>query len=240
MAEVFISYSKSARRETEALADYLAGEGFSVWWDAALVSGESFRSVILRELDAAKAVIVIWTPASIESAWVISEAERAAEAGKLITLRTPDIPLQRIPMPFGVRHTELVDNRAAVLAAVKSCGARPRQPSASAPRPVAAAVAESGSVAGGTPASWSDLGQAAGWIVGVAAALIGVVVLINSFNAGDPKERLRGFSDSKVFTGPSPGSGGEREGVEAERGAGAAPQMDAMPPPGAGGGGPTN
>jgi hypothetical protein len=169
---------------------------------------------------------------------VISEAERAADDGKLITLRTPDIPLQRIPMPFGVRHTELVDNRAAVLAAVRSCGARARKPAAGVPPPVSAAAMESGSSAGGSPASWGDLGQAAGWIVAVAAALVGGIVLINGWSGSDPKERLRGFSDSKAFPGSSPEAGSVREGVEAEWGR-AAPGMDAVPSPSAGGG-PTN
>lgn len=235
MADVFISYAKTARSETEGLATYLEGEGYSVWWDAALVSGDSFRSVILKELDAAKAVIVIWTPASVESAWVISEAERAAEAGKLITLRTRDVPVQRIPMPFGVRHTELVDNRAAVLAALRSMGvAASGRPGNPAPRAAAAHSAEPAS------ASWSDLGQAAGWIAAVAAALVGVVVLINSFSASDPNARLRGPSDSKVFTGPSPGAGSSEWSVEAEEKAGRAPQMDGLPPPSSGVEGPTN
>jgi hypothetical protein len=241
MADVFISYAKTARPQTEGLAIFLAGEGYSVWWDAALLSGDSFRSVILKELDAAKVVIVIWTPASVQSEWVISEAERAAAAGKLITLRTRDIPIQSIPMPFGVRHTELVDNRAAVLAALQRDGVRPSNATASPARAAPVAAADSGGSGGGAPASWSDLGQAAGWIAAVAAALVGVVVLINNFNASEPKERLRGFSDWKVFTGASPGPGGETWGVESERGTGGpAPQMDALPPPGAGGGGPTN
>lgn len=240
MADVFISYSKTARSETEGLATYLARGGYSVWWDAALLSGDSYRSVILKELDAAKAVIVIWTPASVQSEWVISEAERAAHSGKLITLRTRDLPVQRIPMPFGVRHTELVDSRAAVLAALQRDGVRPSK-APTAPTPVSpVGAAEIAGAGVGAPASWGDLAQAAGWIAAVAAALVGVVVLINSFNAGDPKERLRGFSDSKVFTGSSPGVGGAREGVEAEWGANsAAPAMDGVPPSGSAGG-PTN
>jgi hypothetical protein len=242
MADVFISYAKTARPQTEGLAIFLAGEGYSVWWDAALLSGDSFRSVILKELDAAKAVIVIWTPASVQSEWVISEAERAAAAGKLITLRTRDIPIQSIPMPFGVRHTELVDNRAAVLAALQRDGVRPSKVTASPARAAPVAAADIGGSGGGAPASWSDLGKAAGAIAAVAAALIGGVVLINSFNSSDPRERL--FSKYRVFTDPlfrTPSPGGEREGVEAEWGTNrAAPQMDAIPPSSSGGEGPTN
>lgn len=244
MADVFISYAKAARAVTEELATYLAGEGYSVWWDGALVPGDSFRSVILRELDASKAVIVIWTQASVESAWVISEAERAASAGKLITLRTRDVPVQGIPMPFGVRHMELADNREAVLAALGTSGVSPSGRGAGTAR--AAPVAErfdrdaNGTAHG--PASWSDLGRAAVWVAAVAAALVGVVVLINNSNnsgGGDPNADARRFSGNKVFTAPAPGAGGGGWGVDAEERVGRLPAMDALPH-GAGGEGPTN
>lgn len=244
MADVFISYAKTARAVTERLATILAGEGYSVWWDAALVSGDSYRSVILKELDAARAVIVVWTQASVESAWVISEAERAADAGKLITLRTRDVSVQRIPMPFGVRHTDLVDNSAAVLAALGSMGVRPSGAKGTAAAQGAAAARSSSGVAHGaqgTPVSWGDLGQATVWIGAVAVALVGVIVLINSFSGGESNEAVRRFSGSKVFTGSSPGvgGGGGDWSVEAEERAGRLPQMDA-PPATPSSGGPTN
>jgi hypothetical protein len=50
MADVFISYSKASRTETEQLATELQGKGFSVWWDASLVAGDNFGDVILSEL----------------------------------------------------------------------------------------------------------------------------------------------------------------------------------------------
>lgn len=242
MADVFISYAKTARPATEGLAAYLADQGYSVWWDAALVSGDSYRSVILRELDTAKAVIVIWTPTSVESAWVISEAERATEAGKLITLRTRDVPVQRIPMPFGVRHTDLVDNRAAVLAAVGSLGVRPSGVTGAVAGAGVTAARSRSRAAGSmqaTPTRWGDLGQAAAWIAAVAAALVGVVMLINGTGADDPDAGARRISGSKVFTGPAPGAGGNDWSVEAEERAGRLPSMDA-PPTGSGGEGPTN
>ena len=50
---------------TRALADFLTAQGYSVWWDTNLTSGEVFREVIDRELAAADAVIVIWTAHSV-------------------------------------------------------------------------------------------------------------------------------------------------------------------------------
>lgn len=77
MADVFISYSSKDRALAEALARDIEAAGWSVWWDPEIRAGENYRDVILRELDAAKAVVVIWTKNSTKSEWVISEASRA-------------------------------------------------------------------------------------------------------------------------------------------------------------------
>jgi len=51
MADIFISYSKSSRSQTEQLAKELQAQGLTVWWDTSLVPGDSFRNVILSELE---------------------------------------------------------------------------------------------------------------------------------------------------------------------------------------------
>lgn len=119
MADIFISYSKQQPQPTRELADYLTSEGYSVWWDAHVTAGETFREIIDRELDAAGAVIVIWTPASIGSKWVLAEADHADQDRKLIPLRTKDVDVRYIPKPYSTYHTDVADNRAAVLAAVR-------------------------------------------------------------------------------------------------------------------------
>ena len=67
---IFISYSKADPEPTRGLADFLTAQGYSVWWDTNLTSGEVFREVIDRELAAADAAIVIWTAHSVASNWV--------------------------------------------------------------------------------------------------------------------------------------------------------------------------
>ena len=74
MADVFISYSKSHAVVTQRLARELEGLGLSVWWDTELVAGESYRLRIQQEINAARAAIVIWTPQSVQSEFVISES----------------------------------------------------------------------------------------------------------------------------------------------------------------------
>ena len=116
---IFISYSKADPEPTRALADFLTAQGYSVWWDTNLTSGEVFREVIDRELAAADAVIVIWSAHSVASNWVVSEADDAARRGKLITLRNSDLEPWRIPKPYNTYHADPVENRQAVLAAVR-------------------------------------------------------------------------------------------------------------------------
>jgi hypothetical protein len=117
--KIFISYSKNDPQPTRDVADFLKSKGYSVWWDTNLTAGEIFRDVIDRELDAADAVIVIWTPHSVASNWVLAEADHANRAKKLITLRTKDLDAWRIPKPYSTYHTDLFDNREAILAAVR-------------------------------------------------------------------------------------------------------------------------
>ena len=135
MADIFISYAKPDRTLSERLAQYLTSQGYTVWWDASLLSGENFRSVITRELAAAQFVIVIWTQASINSPWVLSEAEHARTQNKLLPVRVRTLNPNFIPLPFSILHTELVDERAKILAALASSQAQsssempPGQPS---------------------------------------------------------------------------------------------------------------
>ena len=76
MADIFISYAKPDWHLALTLSEYLKSEGWSVWWDKSLTSGEIFRDEIMRQLATAKAVIVIWTERSVKSDWVCAEAER--------------------------------------------------------------------------------------------------------------------------------------------------------------------
>jgi hypothetical protein len=128
MADIFISYSKASVDLTRALATELEAKGFSVWWDAGLVPGESFSDVIITELDKAHAAIVIWTKDSVKSQWVRSEARRAQERGVLIPTRAANLNPKEIPLPFDGLHTDLVSNRTAILAALGKLGVVPPPP----------------------------------------------------------------------------------------------------------------
>jgi signal recognition particle receptor subunit beta len=99
-ADIFISYSHSDRETVDALVNHLRRWGFSVWFDAGLVGGQQFRDVIDQRIDAAKAVVVLWTQSSIGSRYVRHEASRGSQKNKLICLYEPTLAINSIPGPF--------------------------------------------------------------------------------------------------------------------------------------------
>lgn len=122
MADIFISYSKPHRHLTEQLAKDLEAQGLSVWWDTELLAGESFRHRIQEELKSCRAAIVIWTPDSVASDYVLSEAERARLAKKLIQARTSDIDPHELPPPFDTSHVPLIDDRRSIYGGLARLG----------------------------------------------------------------------------------------------------------------------
>jgi hypothetical protein len=81
--DIFLSYARQDRATALLFAERLREHGFSVWWDASLHSGETFDEVIERNLRDAKAVVVLWSRASVASRWVRAEATLADRRNKL-------------------------------------------------------------------------------------------------------------------------------------------------------------
>ena len=73
------------------LSAFLEAEGWTVWWDKSLGAADLYRDEIMKQLAAARAVITIWSPNSIKSDWVRSEAGAAKREGKLIPVKTPEV-----------------------------------------------------------------------------------------------------------------------------------------------------
>ena len=87
MADIFISYARHDKALVAPLVAALEAEGWSVWWDRQIAPGQEFDREIAQELGVAKAVIVVWTPRSVESRWVRGEAREAADRGILLPVR---------------------------------------------------------------------------------------------------------------------------------------------------------
>lgn len=58
-------------------AEALEAQGFSVWWDVGLRTGEAYDEVTERALRTARSVVVLWSKKSVISRWVRAEATLA-------------------------------------------------------------------------------------------------------------------------------------------------------------------
>ena len=117
MADVFISHASADRDATGELAESLRTAGFTVWWDADLVSGQRYHDAVTNQLNTARAVVVVWTPSSVVSDWVYSEARRSNDQGKLVQVRTTEVSVDDLPAPFDAYHcAQLVDTAGIVRA----------------------------------------------------------------------------------------------------------------------------
>ncbi len=107
MADIFVSYARVDRARVAPLVAALEAQGWSVWWDPAIVPGQEFDDLIAEEIDRAKAVIVVWTPASVASRWVRGEAREAADRGILVPVRLENA---RLPIDARAIHTTDLDD----------------------------------------------------------------------------------------------------------------------------------
>jgi adenylate cyclase len=106
MADVFVSYARSDKARVAPLVAAIEAKGWSVWWDPEITPGQEFDDQIEAEIDAAGAVLVVWTPDSVASRWVRGEAREAAERGILVPVRFEQA---RLPMDVRAIHTTDLD-----------------------------------------------------------------------------------------------------------------------------------
>jgi TIR domain len=84
LPDIFLSYGHNDVVTARRFAEGFGRAGFSVWWDATLHSGDSFDAAIEVALRGAKAVVVLWSPASVQSRWVRAEATLADRLNTLV------------------------------------------------------------------------------------------------------------------------------------------------------------
>ncbi|MHB1061442.1 MAG: toll/interleukin-1 receptor domain-containing protein [Thiobacillus sp.] len=105
--DLFLSYAREDRATAQQLAHALGEEGFSVWWDREIRGGSDFTEEIAAKLQAARRVIVLWSPKAVASSFVRDESARARDAGKLLPVRIEEVDL---PLGFGQLQTlDLID-----------------------------------------------------------------------------------------------------------------------------------
>src|SRR5258708_15637721 len=95
MSDIFISYARSTADQAQAVAEALRGLGYGVWRDDELPAHRAYSEVIEERLQAAKAVVVIWSAEAVKSEWVQSEADTARTDRKLVQLTVHGAKLPR-------------------------------------------------------------------------------------------------------------------------------------------------
>ncbi|HXQ16408.1 MAG TPA: SUMF1/EgtB/PvdO family nonheme iron enzyme [Caulobacteraceae bacterium] len=103
MVDVFISYKREERARCERIHEKLKALDLDVWFDVRLTAGKSFDREIEAAVKDAKAVVVLWSPASVESEWVREEAGVGKARGVLAAIRISPCDL---PFGFGTTHVE--------------------------------------------------------------------------------------------------------------------------------------
>jgi adenylate cyclase len=104
MADIFVSYSRTDKARVAPLVSALEAQGWSVWWDPEITPGDEFDALIGAELESARAVVVVWSPASVDSRWVKGEARDAADRGVLVPVR-----FENARLPIDVRAIHTID-----------------------------------------------------------------------------------------------------------------------------------
>ena len=84
MPDIFLSYNREDQATARRFAEAFEAQGFNVWWDVTLRSGEAYDQVTERALREAKAVVVLWSRKSVESRWVRAEATLAERNKTLV------------------------------------------------------------------------------------------------------------------------------------------------------------
>jgi TolB-like protein len=162
---VFLSYARADRTRVAKLAAALEAAQLDVWWDPTIEVGSTFANDIARELEAADVVVVAWSAASINSAWVLDEAAVGRDRGRLVP-----ILIDPVKPPLGFRQLQTINlsawrgrqtdpRLAAVVGAVQRIGAN-----AAAPPTVT------------SPRSRFHNSRTMLWILGLMAAAIGLGV----------------------------------------------------------------
>jgi TolB-like protein/Tfp pilus assembly protein PilF len=102
LSDIFLSYSREDQVTARRFAEAFGHEGFSVWWDTTLHSGDAYDKVTEQALKEAHAVVVLWSEKSVDSRWVRSEATVGARRGTLVPVMIE--PCER-PVMFELTHT---------------------------------------------------------------------------------------------------------------------------------------
>ncbi len=119
MPDIFLSYNREDQATARRFAKAFGQQGFEVWWDATLRSGEAYDEVTENALRTAKAVVVLWSKKSVLSRWVRAEATLADRNKTLVPvmIESCDRPIMfELTQTADLSHWQGAANDAAWLA----------------------------------------------------------------------------------------------------------------------------
>lgn len=199
MTDVFLSYKAEDRSRVAPLVQALETDGFSVWWDEHIGGGDDWRGTILRHLEAAKCVIVVWSRRSVgpEGEFVRDEATRAKRLSTYLPVR-----IDKVDPPLGFGETQALDLRGwkgdrshpryqALLASLRGRVGMPHQDHAIPPE---TGISRRSAIVGGAVAAAAVAGGGA-WLFVLPARAGGESIAVLPFAnlSGDPNQAY--FSD---------------------------------------------
>ena len=77
--EVFLSYAHEDVDVAQSISERIGREKWSVFWDRTIPVGFTWDEIVEGAIDAAKCVVVLWSPAARNSEWVRIEATEGAD-----------------------------------------------------------------------------------------------------------------------------------------------------------------
>ena len=106
MSDLFVSFKAEDRARVAPLVQALETDGLSVWWDEHIGGGDEWRDTILRHLEAARCVIVVWSKRSVgpHGSFVRDEATRALRRGTYLPVR-----IDKVEPPLGFGETQALE-----------------------------------------------------------------------------------------------------------------------------------
>jgi hypothetical protein len=101
MVDIFLSYAHEDRDVAKRIAEILETRGWTVWWDRDIQirAGETFERVIDQRLQEARCVLVLWSKTSVNSRWILDEADVGVERGVFL-----HVTLDGTRPPLGFRR----------------------------------------------------------------------------------------------------------------------------------------
>jgi TIR domain len=102
--DIFFSYAREDQARVVPMVTALEARGWSLFWDRHIPAGQTWRSHIGRALEQARCVVVAWSEHSINSKWVLEEADEGMEREVLVP-----VLLDSVRPPRGFRSIQAAD-----------------------------------------------------------------------------------------------------------------------------------